>query len=230
MQSLFYRTVLPRAFCGLALVLLGAISFALTATDSGLTLTAMAAHLCGIALLYSAIHLTMERSGGRLRLAGTEPRPPRSGCAIALLRTLLIVAMVAAGGVWVWSAGVDLNEVRHLVFGGRTATAQVIGRDIVPANAPIGYIHYAYRASPTIAPEDRFPVPHSAYPQYRIGQPFQVTYAAADPRIHRIGRVDWAYGIRRLLYWLLLLANGGAYLYLPLWLLEFRRQRKGADE
>ena len=67
-------------------------------------------------------------------------------------------------------------------------------------------------------------MPHGDYNRYRMGERFEVTYAASAPLVHRIGRVDWLYALGRLAYWLLLLLNGGAYLFFPLWLLEFRRR------
>jgi hypothetical protein len=228
METVFQRVMFPRAAGGLVLVLAGAVGFALTAPDSWASLTALLAHLVGLALLYAATHIWMERFGGRLRLAAHASRGARQGCGIALLRIFLIVVLTAGTGIWLWFSAQDLNEIRLLISGGRVASAQIIGRDIVAANDPIGFVDYAYRTSPTSAPQDRFAVAHVAYPRYHIGQSFEVTYASAAPRVHRIGRVDWVYAVRRLLFWLLLLANGAAYLYLPLWLLEFRRRPPGS--
>jgi len=219
--------LLLRAVTGLLLVLAGAIGFAVTAPNSWVGLAALLAHLAGLVLLYAATYIWMEGLGGRARITASPLRRPQQGCAMALLRTLLIATMVVAAGFWLWCSVVDLNEMRLLLSSPRYGTAQVTGRDIVPAGNPIGYIHYSYRVSPTLAPEDRFAAPHIAYPRYPIMQPIEVTYAAAEPRVHRIGRVDWLYALRRLVYWFLLLANGAAYLYLPLWLLEFRRQPPG---
>jgi hypothetical protein len=225
MERLFNRALLPRAAAGLLLVVTGAIGFAVTAPDSWIGLAALLAHLSGLVLLYAATRIWMDRFGGRARLAATQR--PQQGCAVALLRIVLIASMVGAAGFWLWCTVVDLNEMRLLLSGARFATAQVTGKDIVPAKDPTGYIYYSYRVSRTLAPEDRFAVPYPAYPRYRMGQPIEVTYAAGAPRVHRLGRVDWQYALRRLLYWLLFLANGAAYLYLPLWLLEFRRPPPG---
>jgi len=112
--------------------------------------------------------------------------------------------------------------MRLLLFDPHYTSAQVIGKEIVPGNAVVGYVHYAFRATPTLAPENRFAVPHAQYGRYRVGQSFEVTYAASAPRVYRIGHVTWEFALRRAIYWLLLLANGAAYLLLPLWLLRFR--------
>ena len=156
MQTLFQRALVPRATGGLALILAGAITFALTAPNSWMALASLLAHLGGLLLLYVATRIWMEHFGGRARFAGTALRGPRQGCGVALLRVALITVMVAAAAFWLWCTITDLHEMWLLVAGGRVAIAQVIGRDIVPATAPIGYIHYSYRASPTMAPEDRF--------------------------------------------------------------------------
>lgn len=222
MQNLFTRLILPRAVVSLLLILAGAAAFAVMPPDSGTALTALVAHLGGLALLYSVLQLWMERLGGRTRLAATA-RGVAQGCLIAVVRVVMILAIIVAGGFWLWFSVIDLNEMRLILADPRYTAAQVIGEEIVSAKVPIGYVDYAYRVSRTLAPVGRFAVPHANYPRYAVGDRIDITYAAAAPRVHRTGRVDWRYGLRRLLYWLLIAANGAAYLFLPLWLLEFRR-------
>ncbi len=212
-----------RSIGGLMMLVVGAIGFSMTAPDSWIAQIALLIHLAGLALLYTAARRWTDRTAG----SDKPPARPRStghGCAIAIFRATLILTMIASAGWWLWFAAIDLNEMRLLVTGGRTATAQFIGKEIVSEQAPIGYVHYAYRVSPTMAPEDRMAVPRADYAGYTIGTRFEVTYAAADPRVHRIGSVGWLAALRRLTYWLLILANGAAYLFLPLWLLELRRR------
>jgi hypothetical protein len=222
MQNLFNRLILPRAIGSLLLILAGAAAFAATPPDSWAALTALVAHLGGMALLYTALHLWMERLGGRARLVATA-RGVTQGCLIAVVRVIMILIIIAASGFWLWFTAIDLNEMRLILSDPRYTAAQVIGEEIVPAAAPVGYVDYSYRVSRTLAPVGRFAVPHANYPRYTVGDRIDITYAAAAPRVHRAGRVDWWYGLRRLLYWLLVAANGAAYLFLPLWMLEFRR-------
>lgn len=205
---------------GLALLLGGAALAAFSPLNSWLFLLSLVLHLGGLICLYSASALWMKRFS----------RPPRGvengGCGIALLRMLFIVLLLGGAGVWLWSAGVDMNEMRLLLVDGRHTNAQVIGHEIVPKGAVIGYVDYAYRATPTRSIQDRFPVPYSDYAAYRMGQPLRVTYAAGSPQVHRLGDTDWVFALIRLLYWLLLLLNGAGWLLFPLWLLEFRRPAK----
>jgi hypothetical protein len=226
MQNLtqFRRVLLPRAAGALILLVAGAVGFGATGPDSWAALVALLVEFGGLVLLYHVVHLWMERMGGRARLAAAASRGAGQGCAIALLRTILIIGLIAAAGFWLWSASVDLNELRLIVTAPRHATAQVIGKELVASGTPIGYVHYAYRVSLTVAPEARFAVRHADYARYRTGDKFDVTYAAAAPAVHRPGRVDWLYAARRACFWLLVLANGAGYLFLPLWLLEFRRR------
>ncbi len=224
MQTLLRNNVLQRAAGSLALMLLGATAFSLTGQESWFALTGLLASLGGLALLYRVIRIARSQAAGSLRF-GQAADAARFGCAFLLLRVLLLLATVAGAGSWLWFAFNDMNEVRMLLGAPRYTDAQVIGREIVRKDAAVGYVHYAYRVSPTLAPEDRFAVPHDQYGRYLTGSSLEVTYAAAAPRAHRIGHLAWEFGVRRALYWLLLLANGAAYLFLPLWLLRVRRKR-----
>jgi hypothetical protein len=75
-----------------------------------------------------------------------------------------------------------------------------------------------------VAPVDHLVARRGDARTYRIGQRFEVTYAASAPRVHRIGRLDWQFSARRILFWPLLLADAAGYILLPLWLLECRRR------
>ncbi len=229
MQSLLRPDLRNRAFASLALLLLGAIAFALTSQDSWIALTGLLASLAGVALLYRVIRM------GRVKIATPAPmegstRDIAIGLAFALLRTSLILVLIVAAGAWIWFSSSDMNEIRMLLSEPRYTDAQVIGKEIVRDRATIGYVHFAYRVSPTLAPEDRFAVPYSQYSHYRAGLSFEVTYSATAPRVHRVGHVTWELAVRRLIYWLLLLANGAAYLFLPLWLLRFRKRAAAARQ
>ena len=223
MQTTFYRILFLRVVAGLALILLGAALFTLTAPDSWRGLTALLASLGGLALLYGVVRLWRERFGDRsphIQFAAEDQRV----WVWTLLRVGVVVLMVVAAGFWTWCAAVDMNEVRLLLSDPHYGTAQVVGKEIVRNGAVVGYIHYSYRVTPTLAPESRFAVARSDYAHYRIGAPLDITYANSAPRVHRLTRTTWEYGLRRALYWLLLLTNGAAYFMLPYGLIR-RRER-----
>ena len=229
MQTVFHRALVLQAVSGLVLVIAASAVFSSNSFDSWTALTALLVHFGGLVLLYSAVRVWMVRFGGRKLLVGDGQRSVTSGCLLALVRFVLIMAIVAASGIWLWFSAVDLNEIRMLVTDGRPGRATVVGRDIMPAKAPVGYVNYSYRVTPTVAPVGKFAVVARDIPSYWTGRQIDITYAAPAPSVHRLGRVDWLYGLRRLCYWLLLLANGEAYLFLPLWLLEFRRGKTGVN-
>ena len=223
MTTLLPRELLNRAAVSLVLLLAGSAGFALTAQDSWIALTALLASLGGLALLYGVIRRVRERFTGRAR-SNAARTTVAAGCANTVGRAVLILVLGIAAIAWVWFAASDMNEVRMLAVDPRFTQAQVIGKELVDRGVPTGYVHYAYRVTPSLAPEDRFAVPYSTYKRYWTGASIAVTYAAAAPRIHRIGHITGEYAIRRALYWLLLLGNGAAFLFLPLWLLQMQRR------
>lgn len=223
MNTLLRSDIRPRAIASLALMLLGAAAFALTPQDSWIALTGLLASLGGLALLYRVIRLARVKFTTPT-MDAVESRGIAAGCGFALLRAALILAALVGAITWVWFAANDMNEIRLLLMSPRYTNAQTIGREIVRDSDPVGYVHYAYRVSPTLAPEDRFAVPHGEYKRFWTGLQFEVTYAASAPRVHRVGHVGWDLAVRRTVYWLLLLANGAAYVLLPLWLMRFRKR------
>lgn len=221
-------SLIQTAASGALLVFAGAAACVAAPSNTWLTVVGLLGNLTGIALLYRATHLWMNWPGRRARFAQRSTSALRPGIGPAIIRVALIIAMAAATLVWLWNAAVETNELRLLVFEGKTARAQIIGHDIVPKSAPVGYVHYAFRVSPTLAIEDRFAVPHRSYADYTVGQSFLVTYATAAPHIHRVGGVAGLLLAQRICYWLLLLAIALAYLYFPLWFMEFRRPAAGS--
>jgi hypothetical protein len=211
-----------RAGISLALMLLGALGFALLPSDSWLALFGLLASLGGLALFYRAVRFARDSA-----LAGRRSHAAPAGRAywmMVLARAALVLAMLVGAVAWTWFFGTDMNEVRLLLSSPHYVNAQIIGREIVGDKAAVGFVDYAYRVQPTLAPVDRFAVPHAEYPRFTIGRALEVTYADGAPRVHRIGHITWEYGVRRIVYWLLLLANGAAYLFLPLSLLRVRRR------
>lgn len=202
----------------------GALCFAWAPRESWGACAALLTHLAGLLVLYFVGSRWLKRVQAARSRPSSQSRAPH-GCAVALLRAGLILALVGWTGFALWSAAIQTNEMFLLLTGGRTVDAQVIGKEIVENKAPVGYVNYSYRVSRTIAPVSRFAVPHAAYPRYRVGQRLTVTYAVAAPGVHRLGQVDWPYALRNLLYLALIYANGAAYFFLPLRLLEYRRRR-----
>jgi len=201
---------------------LGALAFALTPSDSWLALFGLLVSLAGLTLLTRVIRLARDPAYGG-RHVGHAPTG-RVYWTIVIVRVFLFLAMAIGAIAWLWYFGTDMNEVRLLLSSPRYVDAQIIGREIVPDRSSVGYVDYAYRVQPTLAPVDRFAVAHSDYPKFTIGTPLEVTYAASAPRVHRVGHITWEYAVRRTLYWLLLLVTGAAYLLLPLRLLPLKRQ------
>jgi hypothetical protein len=223
MLTTYRRALIQSAVGGAFCLLFAAAVFANTGQDTWYGLFALFASACGIALLFNAIRLWVQKIGERSARQDNE-RTVQQGCILAFLRFLLILIMILAAGCWLWFSLSDLNDLRLLISGPVIAQATVIGNELVRPEAAIGYVHYSYRVTGTLAPEDRFAVPHSQYTRYYTGQQFPVTYSASDPRVHRIGQVDWSYVVRRLLYWCLVFVNSAGFLLLPLWVLEYYRR------
>jgi len=223
MLTPYHRALICSGAGGALLLIASAAIFASTPQDSWPALIALLASACGIGLLFNAIRIWIRKISERASRSA-KSRSIQQGCAIAFIRFALILVSIVAAGCWIWYMISDLNEIRQLLSGPQITSAQVIGKELVSPAAPIGYVHYSYRVSRTLAPFDRFAVAHSDYNRYHVGQAFTVTYAASNPRIHRIGRVDWSFALRRLLYWCLVFLNSAGFLLLPLWVLEYYRQ------
>jgi len=207
------------ALCAI-LILGGLAAFTLTPPDGWTGLIGLSAFLFGIAGLFGLMRQWRNLYGKRRATALLNVRLKW----IRILMRVAAVIIMAIGAIaWIWSAAIDLREVCLLAADPHYARAQITGRELVKRRAPIGYVHYAYRVTSTLAPEDRFAVAFSDYPKYRVGMAFEITYAGAEPRIHRLGHIVWEYAIRRALYWLLLLCTGVAAGFFSLWLLTTAR-------
>jgi hypothetical protein len=229
MLTPYYRALILNAAGGALLLIASAAIFASTAQDSWFALVALLMSACGIALLSYAIRMWIQKIGDR-GAQRAKARSIQQGCALAIIRFGLIVVTIVAAGCWLWFMISDLNEVRMLLSSPVVTSAQVIGKDLVRPEAPIGYVHYSYRVTSTLAPEDRFAIAHSEYNRYRAGQAFTLTYASVNPRVHRIGQVDWSFALRRLVYWSLVFLNSAGFLLMPLWVLEYYRQPRDAPK
>ena len=142
---------------------------------------------------------------------------------VALLRLILIVLLVAGAGAWLYFAGVDMNEVRQLAADGRTAT----GRS---SAGILSFVKGSYRL-------------HSLRVSHHADRGSRGSICRTAPRLRavshrrevhcnlrrrRLSRAqDRTRGLVVCAETSSLLApaacGGGAYLFMPLWLLEFRR-------
>ncbi|HLK59482.1 MAG TPA: DUF3592 domain-containing protein [Chthonomonadaceae bacterium] len=134
-------------------------------------------------------------------------------------RWALRVALVIWLGFGLWNALHNIGDLSALRDRGRTAQAQVIGREIVPPQASVGYVHYAFKVE-RFAVENRFPVPRAAYPEYPTGRAFTVTYLPEHPHTHQMGLVDGARVLRSEVMAVLLGILGVLALGLPLLAIE----------
>lgn len=199
---------------------LGILVILVSPIESPLLLTGLAIHFCGLAGLYYSITLWMQRfrkpvqevSASEKRLVGRNP-------GIGLIRLGSILALIAGFCLWFWGAGSDLTGLCQILLHPKVVDAQVI---ISPNTTP-GFVNYSFRATPKLAPVGRFQISPLEYQKYRTGTRISITYFEGDPHIHRIGKVDFWRFLLQVIYWSLMLANGVAYLALPLWILEFRR-------
>ncbi len=204
----------------IALLFVGIVIIIVSAIESPLLLLGLTIHLFGLAGLYYSITLWMQRfrkpvqevSASEKRLVGRNP-------GIGLIRLGSILALVIGFCLWCWGAGSDLSGLCQILMRPSVVDAQAI---ISPNTTP-GFVNYSFRATSKLAPVGRFQVSPLDYQKYRTGRRILVTYFEGDPHIHRIGKVDFWRLLLQMIYWFLMLANGTAYLALPLWILEFRR-------
>lgn len=216
------QPLLWKAGCGLALMLLGLLVVLRAGPDSTGALFGLFSHLLGLLCLASALwpwlFSTPKNPPGTLyNIKPLTRKPPPFRFRSRFPRFVLSLLLLIVPGYILFSAGADLGGLILLASGGH-ATAQVIGRDIVPPDAPTGYVNYAFRAE-GVAVVGRFAVPHSDYPIYWTGYPLQVTYRKSEPRDFYLGTVGAGTVARRGLFWLLALLNGLVFFGVPLrWL------------
>ena len=205
----------------LSLLISSATLIFFASQDSAPLLAGLLLHFGGVVALYFTISLWMKLfrkpvaadSFAQRKLVGRNPF-------VGLLRIFLILILIAGFSFWCWGAGSDVKEICQILSRPKNVSAQVI----VNTNAPSGYVSFSFRASPNIAPVGRFQVNYENYKKFFTGSLIPVSYYNNDPFIYRVGKVDFQRLLIRVVFWLLLLANGGAYLVLPLWILEFRRK------
>ena len=189
--------------------------------DSAPLLAGLLLHFGGVIALYFAISFWVklfrkpekEIPSAQRNLVGRNPF-------VGVLRVLLILTLIVGLSFWCWGAGSDVKEICQILSRPKNVNAQVI----VNTNAPSGYVSFSFRASPKIAPVGRFQVNEGNYKKFFTGSLIPISYFESDPFVYRVGKVDLNRLLLRIVFWLLLLANGGAYLVLPLWILEFRRK------
>ena len=130
--------------------------------------------------------------------------------------------LIAGLGFWCWGAGTDLKEIFQILSRPKNVMAQVV----VNTNAPSGFVSFSFRATSKIAPVGKFQVNPGNYKKFFTGSLVPISYFEGDPFVYRVGKVDLQRLLLRVVFWILLLANGAAYLLLPLWILEFRRKSR----
>jgi hypothetical protein len=104
-------------------------------------------------------------------------------------RVVLWVTLIAWTGYGLWSGWRRTDELIALRGSGKRVNAQVIGCEVMPLGARMGYVHYAFNEG-SRAIDNRLEVPVSMYSSFRIGQVVPVTYLPEEPHIVRIGNVD----------------------------------------
>src|SRR5579871_3706450 len=127
---------------GLILLPLSMQLAAVAPPDSVLELLCSALHLVGVVLLLLGLLNGLLLTPQNVRRAGF-----RTG--VTLARGLLTLALIAATGYGLWSAGADLDELLSLRSRGQAATGQIITVQTV-GSGKTTTIAYAFRVGATV--------------------------------------------------------------------------------